>query len=398
MPVRVLVVGSYVAGDEKEFAAACRGIGEELARAHCHVILGSTRETTADYHVMIGMRQVIGTHRITIVRPLNDIERALGEIQIVAKSSKAAKEIVNHHPDTKEDKAPKGGADNSHDSLPGSEILPPGFLNIDYIPVRGPWGVGRITQLLRADVVIAIGGNEGTMNVIQAAPELKRPVVLIPSFDGSAKEAWYRSLHDSQGMSVDKQDPFSLANRWDDMHAADVVGRAIRLAQHNPYADNVWRSYLRVSLGVLLLIVLWAFLFSYPCSSWLGSSPCSNNRPTIFLLFWLSAFIGTGLRAAKRLSDNPTEQSSTSVIFIEGAIGLSVAFGLSLLYMAGLFLTSTSTDVFPLLAEAPNNSASGEFRRTAVLMSSISFASSFLLEGSFKRLQDKLRERLLDES
>jgi hypothetical protein len=117
-----------------------------------------------------------------------------------------------------------------------------------------------------------------------------------------------------------------------------------------------------------------------------------QRSPYNFLLFWIAAFIGTGLRAAKRAADDPTERVSTSDIFIEGAVGLSVSFGLSLIYMAGLFLAADSSDLFPLLSNKE-----GDFRRTAVLMSTISFASAFLLEGSLVKLQERLRERVLDE-
>lgn len=76
----------------------------------------------------------------------------------------------------------------------------------------------------------------------------------------------------------------------------------------------------------------------------------------------------------------------------EGAIVLSVSFGLSLLYMGGLFLAANDSTLFPLLSGTPS-----DFRRTAVLMSTISFGSAFLLEGSIVKLRDSLQERVLDE-
>ena len=171
----------------------------------------------------------------------------------------------------------------------------------------------------------------------------------------------------------------SLAGPWKDENAKTAVAMARRLANRNPYEDRAWKYLMYLSMGIFGLLVAWALIFSYPCGWWMDSSipACSNDRPTIFLLFWIAAFIGTGLRAAKRAADEQSERVSISDIFVEGAVGLSVSFGLSLIYMAGLFLAADNSDLFPLLSNKE-----GDFRRTAVLMSTISFTSAFLLEGS----------------
>ncbi len=367
-----LVPGSIAPHEElQSFFQACYRIGQELARARCRVVLGSNRTTTADHHVMRGLQSVPGTHHVTIVRPFEDAH--------------TNKEGYSQSIDP-----------GFHTAVPprAEAELPPGNLKITYVPIRGPWGVGRITQLVRCDVVMVIGGGKGTRTLIELAPELRRPIVVIPSFGGSAGEAWNTLVRDYGNLGAAVSDYFSLLGPWRDEHAKTAIAMARRLANRNPYEDGAWKQFVYMSMGILGLFVAWALIFSYPCSWWAGGSPnvCSNDRPTMFVLFWIAALIGTGLRAAKRAADDPTERMSAVDLFVEGSIGLSVSFGLSLIYMAGLFLAANNSDLFPLLSEEP-----GDFRRTAVLMSTISFTSAFLLEGSFAKLQDRLRERVLDE-
>jgi hypothetical protein len=242
--------------------------------------------------------------------------------------------------------------------------------------------------------VIAIGGKSGTREAIELAPEMRRPVVAIPSFGGSAGEAWNSLVRDYTFLGASIGDYYSLADSWKDENAKIVVAMARKLARNNPYEDRSWKYLMFLSMAVFGLLAAWALIFSYPCGWWIGKSmpTCSNDRPTIFFLFWIAAFIGTGLRAAKRAADDPSERVSASDIFVEGAVGLSVSFGLSLIYMAGLFLAADNSDLFPLLSNKE-----GDFRRTAVLMSTISFTSAFLLEGSLVKLQERLRERVLEE-
>jgi SLOG cluster4 family len=362
--MRILVIGSAPENNEPGFAHACYLIGQELARAGCVVILGSNRYSTADHHVMRGLQSIPGTHKVMLVRPFKD-----------AHTSQAAR-ATQPVPD------PQAGQ------------LPPGSLKFEFVPIRGPWGAGRVTQLLRSDAVIAICGAEGTEQAIQLAPEMRRPVVVIPSFGGSAEKAWNSLVRDYSFLGASIGDYYSLADSWKDENAKIAVAMARKLAKKNPYEDRSWKYLMFLSIAVFTLLAAWALIFSYPCGWWIGHSmpTCSNDRPTIFLLFWIAAFIGTGLRAAKRAADDPSERISASDIFVEGAVGLSVSFGLSLIYMAGLFLAAEKSDLFPLLSNTE-----GDFRRTAVLMSTISFTSAFLLEGSLVKLQERLRERVLDE-
>lgn len=352
--------------DIEKFPEACVAIGQELARAKCRVILGSFRDSTADFHVLRGMRSIPGVHEVVVVRPLQ-------------------------HAGTGSQEQPRSSAAPGADEEEGQ---PSGELRITYVPVRGPWGVGRVTQLLRSDVAIVIGGRDGVNDIVGLAPELRRPIVAVPCFGGAAQSAWDSISRDYGQLGRRSMDFNILTRPWTPGHAKTVVDLAILLIGRNPYDDGAWKYLVRLCMAILLLISLWAVIFTYPCSKIFQASEiaCSNNRPTMFLLFWLAAFIGTGLRAAKRLAEDPSEKISPEFVIIEGISGLAVAFGLSLIYLAGLFLAADETRSFPMLSES-----GGDFRRTGVLMSTISFTSAFLLEGSLSKLQEKLRERVLDE-
>jgi hypothetical protein len=378
---RILVVGSAVLSTKAkdssisdEFANACYYIGQELGRSKCEVIIGSNRALTADHHVMRGLRSVPGTHRVLIVRPAQ-------AIQVDERTGDSLH------------------ADDANAESIASEMTAttgsPGQLRVTYIPVRGPWGVGRVTQLLNCDAVIAIGSGKGTEQVIRLAPELRRPIVPIPSFGGSAREAWNASLHEFSHIGGRANDYYVLAQPWKNENAKFAIGLAKLLARRNPYDDGTRRFLHHVFGWNALLIGLWSVVFSYPCTLLGSPVVCSGNRVNILVLFWIAAFIGSGLRATQRALEDPTERSRGFFVLTEAAMGLAVSFGLSLIYMAGLFLASNDTKNFSLLSDEFVNN--GDFRRNAVLMSAISFTSAFLLEGSFVRLQNKLREKILDE-
>ena len=143
--MRILVVGSNSEQDG-QFAHACYLLGQELARARCDVILGSNRYSTADHHVMRGLLSVLGIHKVILIRPFEDAH--------IPTKGRPFRE-----PDT------QPFADE-----PKTSELPPGSLKFEYVPIRGPWGVGRVARILRSDAVIAIGGRSGTRVAIGSRP------------------------------------------------------------------------------------------------------------------------------------------------------------------------------------------------------------------------------------
>ncbi len=132
----------------------------------------------------------------------------------------------------------------------------------------------------------------------------------------------------------------------------------------------------------VLLYGLWNGLFVNPIDSWM--SEC------FFALLIVSALLGTGLRTALRVLREVRPRISVRRVLNEGVIGLLVAFGLSLLYLAG-GVTITGDMKFVSVSDPL------EFQRIAVSMSILGFAAGLLIERAAEQLIRRLENVLTEE-
>jgi hypothetical protein len=343
--MKVLIVGSlnYPEGEqfETEFIAACRAIGEQLAKAGVEFVIGSGNPYTADRYVLEGAAEVPGTHKIWIFRP--------------------------------------DDAGTPDLPWPGPKTT---FVKF-FKRLRGPWAAGRFPQMQAADAVFLIGGGRGTLQVGYAAVALGKPAVAVGSCKGAAEVLWEQLEPFYQRAGRLRDEIGNLREQWQPEYAELVVRAITVLARRGAFRRNNPRAALLVLLLNICLFAAWVWLFV---------DPPLMLRAAIFALLAVAAFLGTSLRVALRAVIDPAEQKTIDVVLAELSAGLVLAFGLAMLYLAGSF---TFTGKFqPFSMGSTGNSPDDDYRRVAVGMTVIGIAGGWLLERVAERLTRSIGARL----
>src|SRR5438105_3652364 len=148
--MRFFVVGSARHLEEARrdgFEQACLDLGRALALGKHTVLVCSESQNTADPHIVAGAN-TSGTEREA--------------------------EIIMYHP---------AGTPPLHD--------PNRYKHIHFTkrPSEGGWQVAHLAAINDAEVVIAIGGSDGTLTSIYCAELLNKPVVLVSCYEGATRRA-----------------------------------------------------------------------------------------------------------------------------------------------------------------------------------------------------------------
>ena len=164
--------------DERGFQQAARLLGAELARLGHRLVVATSGHHTADYWAVKGAASVVGRSR-TASLPVVDLLRS---------DAKAFEE---------------------------PEFQIPGFFNLRSAPESET--VAKLYQVQRADVVLAIGGADKTLEASIAAAASGKRVVPVGCFGGAAEQAVtiFEAMAGSWGPHVPSQDVLGpLAIRW----------------------------------------------------------------------------------------------------------------------------------------------------------------------------------------
>ena len=339
--MKVLIAGSSnFPGGEKirdQFNKACQALGAELVRRKHIILVASDTDDAADRHVVLGANSVEGRHRVVVFRQSRKLTPFAADRE----------ELEN--------------------------------IQLSYRIAQGPWAVARIHQILEAHAVIVVGGGRGTAHVAYTSPALQRPVLAVGAFGGAANDALDEYLQDDYArLGFFDERAFdanltALGDEWGESAAGDTVGITEELVRKNPYATERLVAPAGMALLQLVLYAAWVCLF-------IGVLPLA--RPlSFFVTLAIASFLGTGLRTTLRFVTEIRPRVTLHRVFSEGVIGLLLAFGLALIYLAG-GITVTG-DVVPILQQ-------DDFQRVAVSMSILGFASGFLIERATERLKQRL--------
>lgn len=343
MSIKVLIAGStnYEGSDDSKelFISACKELGAALTKAGFEIVVRSSNLKTADRYVVEGASEVDGRHKVLV---LTSDER----------------------------------------ETPFKEDIPKleERINFRYRRIRGPWAAKRVSQVLSADAVIIMGGGKGTATVGYIAPALKRPILAIASFGGSASELWaeLEPYYDRLGQLKDELP--NLHEHWQSSHA-DLAVQAVREMINR----RLFKSDSRAPSVFLLLIQLTLFA----AWVWLFANPIGSKVITFFLLLAVAAFLGTGLRNSLRLVFEPTAEFSWDRILNELTAGILLTYGLALIYLTGGLVITGNLRFVESLSEE-----SGDYQRVAVTMSILGFAGGFLIERAADSLKSWLAGHL----
>ncbi len=362
--MRVLVVGSVHHFDDDEesdekskderkqkFREACHEIGRALASSGHIVIIGSDNPDTADPHILDGVLEAA-------VEP--------------------KPRVLIHRPESKE--TPFG------DQLP----LMTDKIKVDFQRSKGTWSAGRVRHILASDAVVVIGGCRGAKQVAYSAPDLQRPVVVIPSFGGAAESAWddlsvfYRRFKTTSDKAA------RLREQWEVGNGELVVSLLEELAKKGSFRSRTPGPDFLLFAAMLFMFSVWVWLFVYPTQGETGGVAQDWQTLKLFVMIALSALLGTGLRTALRLIYDRSEQLSGHLLLNEATAGLVLAFALCLFYLVGGIAIAGQAEVMALIA------AKEDFGRAAISMTLIGIAGGLFIERAAEALRRRLKPLFQD--
>lgn len=259
---------------------------------------------------------------------------------------------------------PRDTTDKVLDTLQEIKNLP-NIALIDKFLGKGDWSAAMIPDVSAADALIMIGGGEGTASIGYAAYSMMKPVVAITAFNGAAESMCKEQLFTEYERFV-KQDDISpselrmLNANWsskDDSPENAIIAQGIVSLTEKlikVYGQSNSRSshiLLLTVLGLLIFLPLWVVIFL--------QLPIGLTRNVaFFLLLFISAVLGTGLRTLTSYQENRIVQLHYLGLGIDITIALLVAFGLALIYLIGgisftgkvVVLQSQSEETFASIA------------------------------------------------
>lgn len=335
--MRILATGSIPDGatedDVASFKDACRAIGIALAKRGYTLVGGSYRESSADRHIVDGMSEVDGLHRVIVERP---------------------------------ERVPDDFVD-----------FPQDLKHIDLVPFRtgSSWAVGRVRQILQADAVLLIGGHRGTEQVGYMASALGLPILPIGAFKGAA--ATFVRLFESDFRRtgvLDTVKQFSLKSRASDADA--IMTTLEKLRRNNPFRVKRGFGYYALGLAAIVFVGVWELLYASSSSGGLAT------LGMLFLLLELSALAGAGLRLLMRLFTGDLQEIDLPNLAVSFSIALVLAWALGIAYLA------IGQDMANIAKYAPDFSVSN----LGIRMGIIGILAGFLTEtalGALKKYLDR---------
>jgi hypothetical protein len=344
--MRVFIVGSlrHLSSEDQKsaFRDACVKLGEALARKKCTLVICSATSSTADLYVTQGAANIGGCS------------------------------IEVYYPDRETLAA---------DPISDPEYQTPYQLKQRYNNLKfqlyeciGGWRVVHLKALHRCDVIIAVGGsNRGTSTIIYSGEALGKPVVLIPSFSGSAESAWrdfkrYYTAEEQQKLQI----PFQVNQSWEQK----IVEISVAMSRKNQARENNFLTAFIKAIFTVFLFVCWFTLFWTPISI----LPKWSIPPLMLITASLS---GSILRNILKQLGVLKTQTVNSNILIDGSLGLLLAFAIFLLPLpAGLLLNGqpAKLDTF------------ADVQRVGGGLSTITFFAAVFIEEAWRRIFENRTE------
>lgn len=297
--------------------------------------------------------------------------------------------------------------------------------------------VKMIPNVTEVDAVVLVGGTYGTSGIGYAAYSMNKPVIALTAFGGTGKDMADDILFDDYNRFVKQEDVTAaevraLSANWnanvDDAgnHAnADLIVRATKsMAKAYGKANKTsLQVLLTTTVAVAVLLVAWILVYlggsgvidpaaqavktsasgaaatisvptaaaTAPATGDAAATTAGNATSTkmiaqlwsgplaFFLLLYISALLGAGLRLLAAYQSSAITQLTFLGLWIDLVVSLVVAFGLALLYLIG---SISFTGEVVVLA------GTDAFANISVSMSLLGLAAGYLVP------LNRLRERL----
>lgn len=323
--MKILIVGST--DDFTDYyKRVCHDIAEGLSKKH-EIVIGSDRNTTADYYIMEKLLSINTKKNITIY----------------------------YHK----------GKDK-----PYSEYTK---ANITYQKLGGDWDVARAPQIVYSDVIIIIGGGEKTKKVIELAQSLDKSIIPIPNTGGEADKHW----GNFRANNTDNKDDLTSLENWDKKKSIESIEKIIKKNINNKSEFNQVGVIPLLSIGgsVIILITFWILLFFQKITL--------DMTLSLFILSFISSVLGVSLYAITHILDEKIIEKK-EVFIIRPLSGLLITFGLVILYLASTFTVNGNFNSFSTLSE------NGNYQRIGIIFSILGLFAGLMTEKAIINLKKKL--------
>lgn len=357
--MKVLIVGSmtpFKDDDEKreEFKNACIEIGGALARNKLEILVASSSLLSADLYVVKGASKIDGRHRISVLRPLIGSEPEFDKEYI---------DVQN--------------------------------LDISVKRLNGNWSSSRVPQVLAADVVLLIGGENGVRTVGHVAQALEKPVLAIRSFGGASEEIW-RIVNTKYEQSLSQNDAYHVLNEsWKDGNGEKVVQVLRDLYSIQPFRIKKRMPFAIYNLSLILFLSTWVWIFTN-----IGQFTDSKNEGSVnviqshwfFFITFIAGILGVMLRTNLKLMFDKAARFTWNELFIEIGTGLLLGFAMTLLYLTGsvTFSPNQNSGVVPQTIDA--------FQRISLIMTLLGLGCGLKIELAAERLRSWFSDRMGDSA
>lgn len=322
------------------FKEYCRKLGAALAKGGHTIILGCYEgkepDAKIDYitvgpYILMGANEVTGKHKVILFS-------------------------VEEEEDIKKFK------DDSNN-----------WTNIDFSTraVEEEWKEAMIPAIQEADGIVLIGGYANTGVIGYGSRVAKKPVLAIPVFKGTAKELWKFLRDDYEQAGISSEEIELLKTDEIDNQADKIIQIAEKLVKNHPSLKSIWQAAMLI--GVLGLTGLWIALFVDAFNL--------IRDVSFFLLLGISALLGTGLRNSMNLMTGQKNQFTTRELLNDITTSILLAFGFSLLYLAGVIV---------LTGKVISITGQEDFTRISVSMALLGFSAALLLDQAYKIIKNRL--------
>jgi hypothetical protein len=326
--MNILLVGSLPdGGSNLAFQNSCKQLGRQVAERKWKLIVGGNSETDPDHWALDGANE-IGCD-ILLYPPENAAEGWSSNAPQALHPGAAAllEEVSRQYPKLR------------------PALLP---------PPPGSWNIGYAQAVAYADVVVLIGGKDGTRFVGQLATALLRPVVAIPCFGGSSEEEWvkqrarYDSLRERGKISSD------IINDLRSLAPLRLSAAAVMLCEAivRDRSSTFVSGYRITALLILtvVLVAIWTIVFIWPppveATIQRSVSPVAPIAVAKLAgLLWVSTSAGVIFRSVWRHLKKPEDLLLLSSVGMDLLLGFLTAFAYLLLCFAGHCGVATSWDV-----------------------------------------------------
>jgi hypothetical protein len=315
-----------VESKKKPFRAACKAIGAALARKH--------------HTIMVGVPNWTSLHQCRTVS--NWVILGASDDKV---KDKEKHDIVFYGPEESESSfatnQPNDTTEPIH-TLQELQKLPNINLDVRGIDPGGQDQTMWYPDCAEVDAVVLIGGRDNTTTIGCVSKSLKKPCIAITSFGGAAEKLDHDILAHVYAPFIgqDKTLGGYLQTRsvnWGDDDVANQVNADMIVCgieklekAYRETSEGRWNSWVAVTALIsIALPVAWVAIWVR-----MGSSFISETI-AFFLLLYIAALFGTGLRIIVTYRENRMIPVTPLSLMMDAAQSLILALGLALIYLIG---------------------------------------------------------------